>query len=126
MSFFSTLAATIPISPNGGFRGQGPLGLEGQTNEASVPIFNQVISTTIGVISAIAFIFFTINVLLGAFSILTAGSDKNKVAEARKKITNNVLGVVLVVAAVFIAELVGTILGVDVLRGAFVVPFLAN
>lgn len=122
MTPLQKLAASIPLSPGGnGLRGEGPLGLEGVGAGAtgtSVSVFNQVISATIGVVSAIAFIWFSVNVLLGAFSMLTAGADKNKVAEARKKITNNVLGVIIVVSAIFLASIIGQILGIDILGGA--------
>ena len=75
--------------------------------------FNRIISTTIGVLTIIAFIWFTFQVIIGAYSIISAGGDKGKVAEGQKKIGNGVAGVVIVVAAVFIVQIVGLLLGLD-------------
>ncbi len=77
--------------------------------------FSQVISLIIGVITAVAFIYFVYRIFSGAFSIITAGSDKAKLEGARKTIFSAIIGVIVVVSAIFIIDLVGQILGVDIL-----------
>ena len=113
------LIAQIKLFPEGGFRGIGPLGLEGQAAERSVPIFNQVLSTIIGVMTVVAFVWFTFQFILAAIGILTSGGDKGKLETARNKITTSIIGLVLVIAAIFIIELIGNLIGVSILRGAF-------
>ncbi len=47
----------------------------------------------------------------GAFDWIVSGGDKEKVAGARKKITNSIIGLVLLALSYFIVGLVGDIVG---------------
>ncbi len=96
----------------GTFEGFGPLGKPQGTGILNLTSF---LSTLIGVLTIIAFIWFTIQFILGAISIITAGGDKQALEGARKKITNAIIGVVVVIAAVFVIDLVGTIFGIPFL-----------
>lgn len=103
-----------------GFKTQGPLGSPGGNAQG---LFTNVISTSIGVISAIAFIYAIFVFLIGAFGIITAGGDAKKVAEARKKIQNGIIGIVVVISAIFILDFIGVIFGIDILNPlGFVFP----
>lgn len=98
----------------GNIRGFNSIGLEGEPDGLGAPaVLERVLSTAIGVMSFIGFIWFTFQFLSGALAIVSAGGDKGKVEEARNRITTGVVGVVVIIAAVFIIDLVGTILGVD-------------
>jgi hypothetical protein len=92
--------------------GTGPL-----ANPSANPggTLTNVISLTIGVITAVAFIYFIYQLFSGALSVITSGSDKAKIEGARKKIFSAIIGVVVVVSAIFIIDLVGQVLGVDIL-----------
>ena len=57
-------------------------------------------------------IFFT----LGGLKWLTAGGDKTKVSEAQAQMTQGVIGLVAIVAGLFIVGLVGNVLGIDILN----------
>lgn len=106
----------IPIFPSGGFRGKGPLGLEGVTDPAEAGgVFNKFISTTIGVMTIIAMIWFIVQFFSGAVAIVTSGGDKQKLSEAKGKITSALIGLIVVVAAIFLIELIGKILGIDLI-----------
>ncbi len=120
------LLAQINLAPPGGFRGRGPLGLNGVDPRESFNILNNTISTTIAILTIVAFIWFTIQFFLGAVGIITAGGDKAKVEGARNKITTGLIGIVVVIAATFIIQLVGTILGIDILGGAALGRNLVN
>jgi hypothetical protein len=61
----------------------------------------------------IAAIWFTFNLITGAISIITSGGDKVKVTEARSRITMGLVGLVIIIAAMFIIELIGTLIGFD-------------
>lgn len=111
------LIADIPLGPErNSFTGPG----SGALSNANTPIqtFASIISTSIGVISIIAFIYFTFNLFIGALNITTAGSDKASVENARKKITNSLIGLVVTISAIFIIGLIGRILGLDFLNFA--------
>lgn len=108
---------SIPLYDGPGYRGFGPLGLEGvpagQTGSTSAATFTAVLSTTIGLITIIAFIWFVFLLLTGGVALMTAGGDKGKLEAARSKLATGFVGLVVVVSAIFIAELVGEILGFD-------------
>ncbi|HSX48982.1 MAG TPA: hypothetical protein VLE44_01870 [Candidatus Saccharimonadales bacterium] len=99
--------ADVSLGP--GFSGFGPLGQSG----ANAPTqFNDIISKIIGVMTVVSFIWFTFMVIIGAIRIVASGGDKASIESARKQITTGIIGVVIVVAAIFIVSLIGTILGI--------------
>lgn len=93
------------------FRGFGPLGLEGAASAPSV--FDNIISSIIGLITIIAGVWFIFLLIAGAIGVMTAGGDKANMETARKRITNGVIGLVIVVAGIFLVELIGKLLGLD-------------
>jgi hypothetical protein len=112
------LAGGIPLAPEGGFRGSGPLGLEDRPASQASYIFNRAISTIVGVMTVVALIWFTFQFIIGAIGIITSGGDKAALESAKKKLTTGIVGVVIVVVAVFLIDLIGDIIGVDILEGA--------
>lgn len=103
------LAADIPLSPPGGFQGLGPLGKSGATAPAQ---FEKIISTIIGVMTIIIFIWFAFQFIFGAIRIISSGGDKAAVEGARKQITTGIIGLIVTIAAVFIVQLIGSLLGI--------------
>lgn len=107
------LLAQIPLHPDGGFVGEGPLG--GENPEEAGQVFNQFISTIVGLLTVIAAIWFIFVFLTGALAVLTSGGDKVKVETARNRILHGVIGLAVVVASIFIIELIGSLIGLDVI-----------
>lgn len=107
------LLSAINLAPNGGYTGPGALGNPAGQEGA---LFDKVISTTIGLLTSIIFIWFAINFLIAALGWITAGNDKGKVEEARGKLTNNLIGLVITIAAMFIVEFMGSILNIPILQ----------
>ena len=106
----------IPLSPDGeGFSGvgKGPLSFFEKNYENAGEIFNNLISTVVGIITVVAFIWFVFLFLTGALGIMTAGGDKAKVEASRQRLTNGIVGLVIVVAAIFIVDLIGGLLGIE-------------
>lgn len=108
-----TLAATT--IDFGTFSGFGRLGDTSKIGNG-INIFSNVISTAVGIMTIVAFIWFVFNLIMGAIGIMTAGGDKAQLENSRKKITNGVIGLIVVIAALFIVQLVGTLLGIDILN----------
>lgn len=106
--------ADIPLSPTEGFSGPGTGPLANPTDPATT--LDKVISLTIGVITAIAFIWFTIQFFIGAISWITAGGDKGKLEGAQAKLKTSLVGLVVVISAIFAIQLIGTILGIEILE----------
>jgi hypothetical protein len=97
----------------GEIRGLGPLGLKDDpTGISASSRFTTFITTLIGVMTLIAIIWFIIQFLIGAVGILASSGDKGKVAEAKGKITYAVIGLIVVIAAIFFIGLVGEVLGI--------------
>jgi hypothetical protein len=105
--------ADISIAPSGGFHGIGPLG-NPQGNGVSA--LSNFISVVIGILTIIAFIWFTFILVSGAISIISSGGDKQALETAKKKITNGIIGLVLVITAVFIIDIIGNIFGINFLN----------
>ena len=105
--------AQVDLAPKEGFKGIGPLGLE--KGQAPLGVFTQFISSAIGLMTIIAIIWFIFVLISGAIAIISAGGDKATLESARKRITSAVMGLVVVVAGIFIIDLIGTLIGIDVL-----------
>lgn len=102
--------AEIPLP--GTLEGIGPLGSPG---EEAGTLFNRIISTAIGLMTLIAAIWFVFLIITGAYGVMSAGGDKAALESARKRITNGIVGFVIVIAGIFIAELIGSLLGFDLI-----------
>ncbi len=103
------LIAQVPNPLNGTINGIGPLGeSSGATSRLA-----QIISGAIGLITVIAFVYFMFILISGAIGVISAGGDKGKLEDARSRITNGVIGVVIVVAGMFIMDLIARLLGIQ-------------
>lgn len=110
--------------PLGEIRGLGPLGTFeiGQAVDAAAALFNQVISNIVGIMTVVAGIWFIFQFIIGGIGWLAAGGDKAKVESARAKITSGIIGLAIIIVAIFLIDLIGTLLGLDILRpGKFIV-----
>lgn len=106
--------AEIKLFEGGGFTGFGNYGLENSTAANSAPtLFNSFLSKTIGVITIVGFIWFLFILITGALGIMGSGSDKGAAENARKKITTGLIGLVVLIAGIFIYRLIGTFLGIQ-------------
>jgi hypothetical protein len=103
----------IQLAPPGGFKGFGTIGLENANTSSAGKIFTTVISTVVGVMTVVGIIWFVIQFFIGALGIIFSGGDKAKLAEAKTKLSTSLIGLVVVIAAIFIIELVGTVLGIE-------------
>src|SRR5260221_14190931 len=111
------LLADIQIGP---LQGVGTLGNPGSN---APNLFNDALSKVIGVMTVVAFIWFTFQVILGAIGIVASGGDKGAIEKARKQITTGVIGVVIVIAAIFIVSLLGTLFGISgILSPTSIIP----
>jgi len=117
---FTLLLLQIPLFPSGPgsggkIQGRGPLGLEGAGSDTAPTKFETALSTAVGVLTVVAGIYFLITLLIGAIGWISAGGDKTKLEEAQGKIRNGLVGLIITIAAVFMANLIGFILGFDII-----------
>lgn len=100
----------------GNLQGFGNLGLEGKGAAAGLSTFSSMISASIGVMSIVAFIWFLYLFITGAIEIMASGADKQKLENGRNKIVHGIMGVVIVISAVFVIDIIGTIFGIPFLN----------
>ena len=105
------LALDIKLFDGSGYMGFGPLGLETMTPSAAPSLFAVFISSTIGLITLIAIIWFIINLVTGAISIIASGGDKQALEAAKKKITSGLIGLLVTIFALFIIGMIGWMIG---------------
>lgn len=112
------LAATsIPLSPSGGFKGFGKLGLQGSEATNADITFTNFLSSVIGIITIVAIIWFVFLFITSAISYMSSGGDKAAIETARKKIFNAIIGLVMVIISIFVIKLIGYLLGIpDILN----------
>ncbi len=78
-----------------------------------IDTLDKIISFVIGFLSIILIIWLTIQTILAAYKYISANGDKGKVEEARKALTNGVLGVAIGLMAIFLVAFLAKLLGAD-------------
>jgi hypothetical protein len=74
-----------------------------------------VISSIIGLLTVIAGIWFIFMFLIGGYTWMTSMGDKHKLQEARDRIVNALIGLVIIVAGWGVLAMVGQFFGWDIL-----------
>lgn len=110
---------SIPLGGAIGGDGLGPFGKIGSTiskgdGTTGLKAVTSAISGIIGVMTIAAGIWFIFQVLTGGFYWITSAGDKTKLNEARDRIQNAAIGLIVVVAAWAILALAGQFLGYDI------------
>lgn len=104
------LAVDIPLAPSGGLKGIGPLG---NPQGSGIETFSKFISSVVGLMTIIGIIWFIFVLIAGAIGIIAAGGDKAKMESARGRITSGLIGLIVIIAAIFIIDLVGNLIGIQ-------------
>ena len=113
----STLLAQA-LNIGEGLQPVSPYQENAQSNPGVLLGLTTFISNMIGLITILAGIFFIMTFFLAAFKWLSAGGDSGKVQKARDEMVQGVIGLIIVVAAYGIIGLIGTLLGLNILRPA--------
>jgi len=85
---------------------------------------NNIVSVIIAVMTVGAGIWFIFLLVTGGIGIMSAGGNKQALSDAQKRITMGFVGLVVVVAALLIASLIGIIFGIDILNPGSVIDSL--
>ncbi len=78
--------------------------------------FALILSQIIGVLTIIAALWFIFTLFTGAIAWVSAGSDKQALDNAKKKITNGLIGLFITVAAYALIGVIGYFLGIDIIN----------
>lgn len=85
---------------------------------------NSVVSVIIAIMTIGAGIWFIFLLMTGGLAIMSAGGNKQALSDAQKRMTTGFIGLVVVIAALFIASLIGTIFGIEILNPGSVIDAL--
>lgn len=88
--------------------------------------FNKVMSAFIGFMTVVAALWFGLQIIITGYQWIGASGDKTKTEEARNKLTNLIIGLIIVVAAWVIIGLIGRILGLDILNPGAIIQTLGQ
>ena len=91
-----------------------PPGLGSGTNEQGAIVIGNLVSAIGGLLFLFAFLLTFLYLLTGGVAWVTSAGDKSKLETARDKITNALVGLVIVAAAYAVFSLVGQFFGLDV------------
>jgi len=108
---------TLFVSLGGSLSGLGNFQTTGagfNTGTMTTSLLTKLV-TTFTVIAGLGFLIYF---FIGAFKWITSGGDKTKLAEAQTQLTQAIIGLIVVVVAIFIVGLLGSILGIDILDPA--------
>jgi len=110
MTNMKTIFAAEPLGTIGG-EGLGPYAKASGSN----PLVNvtSAISSIIGFLTVIAAIWFLFQLVIGGIGWMSASGEAKKITEARERITNAFIGLIIVVAAWGVLALAGQFFGVD-------------
>ncbi|KKU83622.1 hypothetical protein A2973_02700 [Candidatus Gottesmanbacteria bacterium RIFCSPLOWO2_01_FULL_49_10] len=98
-----------------GGEGLGPFGNIALDPKAGLVGVTSTVSSIVGVMTVAAGIWFIFQFLVGGFHWITSGGDKAKLHDARERITNAFVGLIIVVGGWSILALVGQFFGYDIL-----------
>lgn len=113
--------------------GADPIGLDAGKNPGGhIAISNnpgedfaRVLKNTITILFAVGAMAFTIMIVWGAVSWILSGGDKEQIAGARKRITQAIIGLVLLSLSFVVMVVLGQILNINFLQtGSFQLPAL--
>ena len=94
--------------------------LIGNIDKGEVPFFNNLadlVANFVRLAFLAAGIFFLVQVVIGGISWISAGGDPKALEAARARITNAIIGLVIVVAAFAVSLMVTTVLGINIFSG---------
>ncbi len=90
-------------------------GAQGEFGISTTTPINTLISNAITIVFIVAAVLVLIMLIWGGIEWVLSGGDKEKVANARKRIISALVGMAIIALAFFIVRIVGGIFGFDVL-----------
>jgi len=92
---------------------EGELGLNYDSSSKIGDIVTDIIPYIIGA----AGIVLLLSLIMGGIGLMTSGGDPKKTEASKQKITNSLIGIIIVFASFWIVQIVGSILGVETFKG---------
>jgi hypothetical protein len=84
----------------------------------------RIMTMIFGFLTIVGGLAFLIYFALGAVSWITAGGDTGNVDKAKKQMTNAAIGMIIIVATYAITQIIGVVLGINILNPATLIEGL--
>jgi hypothetical protein len=78
-------------------------------------LVGDVVSRVLLFAAAFAGLIFFVQLITSGFNLMTAAGDPGKIQAAQKSLTNGTIGLVVVISAFFLAQILATLLGLSIL-----------
>lgn len=87
----------------------GP-GISPGSGSGSITVLEKILSSVIGILTIIGVIYFTIQVILSGFKLISSQGDSKELEIGKKRLTNNILGLAIIVVAYGLGALIANLL----------------
>ena len=84
-------------------------------HDSSVPFFSKFLSNLLGLGLIIGVLIFFFIMIIGAIQWISSGGDKNALEEAKHKITNAIIGIVILFSVFAILKVIEMFFGISIL-----------
>ena len=115
------LALSRPVfaasTDTGGGGGSGPSTIFNVKNPFGFTNLTSIINVLISLVFFVAGLALFLNLVLGGIQWINAGGDEKAMSSARNRITNAIIGLIIVVAAFAITKIVGAVFGISIVGG---------
>jgi len=89
---------------------------EGDRAQPAVKMLETILSNVIGFLTIFGGLYFMISFIIGGINWASAGGDDKKIEDAKKRMTNGALGLIIVVSSYSVIYIIGSVLGLDILN----------
>ena len=89
---------------------EGP-GIQVTDADSAPTQLEDILSTVLGFLTIVAVIFFLIQIILAGYGFISGQGDEKKIAASRKKLTDGILGLTIVVVAFGVTAFISGLLG---------------
>ncbi len=92
--------------------GDGP-GIKVDTGSTPATQLENILSMVLGFLTIVAVIYFVIQIILAGYAFISGQGDEKKIEAARKKLTDGILGLTIVVIALGVSAFLAKLLGLE-------------
>ncbi|MDD3002842.1 MAG: hypothetical protein PHS06_03165 [Candidatus Shapirobacteria bacterium] len=84
-----------------------------QPGSSPVSALEKIISSIIGILTIVGVVYFTIQIILAGFSLIASQGDPKEFQTSKKRLTSNVIGLVIIIIAYGLGALIASLLGMS-------------
>jgi hypothetical protein len=103
----------------GGTTIQGPMSGNPFTGDTSYIFLGDILSKAMSYVFIFAGIGLLLMLIMSGFSYLTSAGDPKKLEQGKARLTNAILGFVIIFAAYWVVQIAGIIFGIDAIGSIF-------